>query len=67
MESNVYKTSAEWIKEFDFEIINPDGWDRENFDYSFNKEKITESEFLRRISFSTVTKINNRKKSIFNK
>lgn len=39
------KTSAEWIKEFNYEIINPDSWDRKNYDYSFNKEKITMEEF----------------------
>lgn len=48
------QTSAEWIKEFNYEIINPDGWDRKNYDYSFNKEKITMIEFKKRLSLSTV-------------
>ena len=48
------KTSAEWIKKVNYEIINPDGWDRKNYDYSFNKEKITMEEFQKRLSLSTV-------------
>lgn len=50
------KTSAEWLKELDFEveILDPDGWDRSNYDYSFNKEKITEEEFKKRLFGSTI-------------
>lgn len=33
------KTSLEWIKEYDCKILDPDGWDRHNYNYSFNKEK----------------------------
>lgn len=50
----IKKTSAEWINYFNYEILNPDGWDRKNFDYSWNKEKITMTEFKKRLSFSTV-------------
>ena len=58
----IKKVSSEWIKEVGYEIIDPDGWDRTNFDYSFNKEKITFEEFKNRIMNSTVrrtTKFNN--------
>jgi len=27
-------TSVEWIKEYGYEIIDADGWDGSNFDYS---------------------------------
>jgi len=35
------KVSSEWIKEYDCKVLDPDGWDRKNYDYSFNEEKIT--------------------------
>jgi len=41
----IKKVSSEWIKEYDCKIIDPDGWDRKNYDYSFNIEKITRKEF----------------------
>ncbi len=34
-------------------ILDPDGWDRSNYDYSFNKELITKEEFDRRLMWST--------------
>jgi len=48
------KVSSEWIKEYACKILDPDGWDRKNFDYSFNKEKITRREFERRLIGSTI-------------
>jgi hypothetical protein len=33
--------------------MDPDGWDRKNFEYSFNEELITKDEFKTRIMFST--------------
>ena len=48
------KISSEWIKEYNVKILDPDGWDRKNYDYSFNKEKITREEFERRLVRSTV-------------
>ena len=48
------KVSSEWIKEYNVKILDPDGWDRKNYDYSFNKEKITRKEFERRLVLSTV-------------
>lgn len=47
------KTSAEWFKWCNVEIIDPDGWDRKNFDYSWNKEKITKEEFMQRTNSSS--------------
>ena len=54
MEKVIKKTSSEWIKEVGYEVLDPDGWDRLNFDYSWNKEEITITEFKRRLSLSTV-------------
>lgn len=56
MSKEIKKTSAEWIKEVGYVVLDPDGWDRTNFDYSWNKEKITMVEFQRRLSLSTVKK-----------
>lgn len=51
---DVKKTSADWCKEFECAVYDPDGWDRRNYEYSFNEELITEYEFLTRIIVSTV-------------
>jgi len=55
------KTSEEWHKEViekdHLEILDPDGWDRKNFEYSFRKELITKEEFDRRLCLSTVRPI----------
>ena len=48
------KTSAEWQVTYESTILDPDGWDRSNFDYSWNKEKITYKEFVARAMRSTV-------------
>lgn len=52
------KTSQEWLesipKEHNLKVLDPDGWDRQNFDYSFNEEKIEREEFDRRLSSSTI-------------
>lgn len=50
------KTSKEWyetIRDSGLIILDPDGWDRENYQYSFNEEKITKEEFLNRLIRST--------------
>jgi hypothetical protein len=54
MTKEIKKVSGEWIKEVGYEVLDPDGWDRTNFDYSWNKEKITMAEFQRRLAMSTV-------------
>jgi len=48
------KTSDEWQKICYVRILDPDGWDRKNFDYSWFKEKISKKEFEKRMMFSTV-------------
>jgi len=51
------KTSAEWKEKDSYKkviLMDPDGWDRRNWNFSFNKEKITEKEFLNRLMKSTV-------------
>lgn len=52
-------TSSQWLY-YEYprtNIIDPDGWDRsspEAFKKSFYEEEITEGEFLRRVSRSTI-------------
>lgn len=48
------RTSEEWSKGTRFLIIDPDGWDRSNWDYSWRQEKITNDEFNSRLSRSTI-------------
>jgi hypothetical protein len=52
---NMKKTSEEWSKLCSMLILDPDGWDRMNFDFSWYHEKITRKEFERRSLRSTVT------------
>lgn len=51
-------TSKEWLIEFkekyDIRILSHEGWNRENFDYSFNRELINKGEFLSRLYNSTM-------------
>jgi hypothetical protein len=48
------KTSEEWQNLFPEAIVlNPDGWDRKNYHYSWYEEKITFTEYNRRLSQST--------------
>jgi len=48
-------TSEEWQKlKPEIEILDPDGWDRQNFEFSWHQERITEAEYDRRIMMSTV-------------
>jgi hypothetical protein len=48
------KTSIQWLSESNYIIIDPLGWDKEHFDYSFNFDKISKAEFERRIKKSVV-------------
>jgi len=51
------KTSEKWAKillKSGEMILDPDGWDRQNFQHSFFEELISEEEFNRRMMFSTV-------------
>jgi hypothetical protein len=53
------KTSKEWYdlvpSEYKLTIIDPDGCDRKNYQYSFHEELITKEEFNKRVSYSNVT------------
>ena len=50
------KTSEEWQKESQFEVLDPDGWDRgdNRFYFSWFVEKIDKIEFDHRLIRSTV-------------
>ena len=50
------KTSPDWLKHFNIPsncILDPDGWDRKNWAYSWY-ELISQEEFMSRVSKSTV-------------
>lgn len=51
--TTVVKTSKEWQEETDILILDPDGWDRGNFQFSYYEEQITLKEFNRRTSESS--------------
>lgn len=48
------KTSKEWCKHFDCVVFDPDGWDRKNYEYSFNEEMVSEAEFRKRAKKSSM-------------
>jgi hypothetical protein len=50
------KSSKQWHKETcpDTIILDPDGWDRANYKYSFEQELVTFEEFQQRLSRSTI-------------
>lgn len=49
------KTSADWQAEFpDTLVLDPDGWDRPNFDFSWFEELIPLGEYQRRLMYSTI-------------
>ncbi len=53
----IYRTSAEWQATHPSpKVIDPDGWDRQNYDYSWGKEEITFHEYQQRMMFSTCIK-----------
>ena len=58
----IKKTSIEWLmniqNHIEFSILDPDGWDRENYQYSFYEERISKEEFLDRLYKSTLDKCN---------
>lgn len=49
------RTSEEWYKEFRYIILDPDGWDRKNFQFSWYEEEITYKEFIHRAMRSTIS------------
>jgi hypothetical protein len=60
MANEIRKSSKDWYNELreeeNFIILDPDGWNRRNYTYSFEKEMITKEEFYRRLELSTVLK-----------
>jgi hypothetical protein len=46
------RTSEKWNKKYEkkynVRIVDPDGWDRKDIDYSWSIEKITWKEFIQR-------------------
>jgi hypothetical protein len=49
-------TSDQWAKQpayAAYTILDPDGWDRRNYQFSFFQELITEDEFGKRLMNST--------------
>ncbi|MEA3421777.1 MAG: hypothetical protein U9Q97_08915 [Acidobacteriota bacterium] len=48
------KTSEEWQKLCRLEVLDPDGWDRRNFQFSWYEELIAKKEFEKRLALSTV-------------
>ncbi len=47
-------TSAQWNVMCPITILDHDGWDRNNFDYSWYEEQITLEEFNNRVMRSTI-------------
>lgn len=55
------KTSKEWqLLKPNTIVIDPDGWDRSNYQFSWYDELITEEEYEQRLSRSTCIKNDNR-------
>lgn len=48
------KTSKNWQKLCKIQILDPDGWNRKNFDYSWKEELINRNEFEKRMFHSTI-------------
>jgi|TARA_R110000787_G_scaffold202209_1_gene312953 hypothetical protein len=48
------KTSFEWAKDCKYTILDPDGWDRKNFKFSWYQEQIAQQEFDNRVLLSSV-------------
>ena len=53
------KTSQEWFEQLEnkypgFVVMDPDGWDRKNYQFSWHKEMISKEEFEKRLLISTI-------------
>lgn len=55
MSEGILKTSDEWQKDIEAwcVILDPDGWDRKNYQQSWHEEAISKQEFLKRLGPST--------------
>lgn len=52
--NSLSKTSKEWQELYpEIKVLDPDGWDRSNFQYSWYEEKITFEEYHKRMMYST--------------
>ena len=49
MKMETFKSSYEWNQIFKIDIIYPDGWDVQNWTYSWFNELISKDEFINRI------------------
>lgn len=47
------RTSEEWAVQLGADVLDPDGWDRKNFIFSWHEELITREEFDKRYLAST--------------
>jgi len=58
------KTSEQWQQiHSEVKVLDPDGWDRTNYDFSWYKQLISEQEYLRRRDNSTcIGNLNNKNK-----
>ncbi len=54
MDNQKLKTSEEWQKESNIIVLDPDGWDRKNYQYSWHEELINKKEFEKRVITSTI-------------
>lgn len=55
----IKRSSNQWLamlqkEKPNFQILDPDGWDRLNYQFSFNEEKISKEEFNGRLMTSTI-------------
>jgi len=54
---NWCKTSQQWVEELypvGNPVVDPDGWDRKDFEYSWYQEPISKDEFEKRLMNSTL-------------
>ena len=56
MQETILKTSQKWQEESDIIVLDPDGWDRKNYMYSWFEEEISLIEFEKRVMTSTIMK-----------
>jgi len=56
---DVKKTSKEWFEEiprkYELKILDPTGWNKENYEYSFNKKLITKNDFTIKLGKSLIS------------
>lgn len=61
--SEELKTSEDWQKQFpNPKVLDPDGWNRTNFQYSWFEEKISYEEYRKRLFMSSVKEIIHKEK-----